>query len=80
MKKLSNYLKDDETITLVELYRRVYGKNGCYQAWVVFDYQTVQKDKSIVVIPYTKSSPMMIQKRKTFFKKVLDILKLLCYN
>lgn len=80
MKKLSNYLKDDETITLAELYKRVYGKGGSYQAWVVFDYQVVQKDKSIIVIPYTKNSPMMIKKRKTFFKKMLDILKFLCYN
>ena len=80
MKKLSSYLKDNETITLAELYKRVYGESGSYRAWVVFDYQVVQKDKSVVVIPYTESSPMMIKKRKTFFEKVLDILKHLCYN
>lgn len=80
MKKLSNYLKDNETVTLAELYRRVYGERGSIDAWAVFDCQIVQKDKSVIVIPYTDHSPIFIKKKKNFFKKVLDFLKHLCYN
>lgn len=79
MKKLNSYLKDNETITFAEFYKRVHNESGCYRDWVIFE-KVVQKDKSIVMIPATESSPIMIKKRKTFFEKVLDILKHLCYN
>lgn len=79
MKKLSNYLKDNETITLAELYKRVYNDSGCYRDWVIFE-KVARDDNSVEVIPYTDHSPMFIKKRKTFFEKVLDILKHLCYN
>lgn len=75
MKKLSNYLKDNETITLVELYKRVYGESGSYLAWCSFEYEVVQNDNSVVIIPETENSPVLVKKRKTFFKKVLDKVK-----
>lgn len=75
MKKLNKYLKKDETITLAELYRRVYGHSGTYLDYRIFDECVVEKDTSIIILYATKSRPMMIQRRATFFEKVLDKLK-----
>lgn len=75
MKKLNKYLKKDETITLAELYRRVYGHSGTYLAYQIFDRCIVQEDTSIIILYATKNRPMMIQRRTTFFEKVLDKLK-----
>ena len=74
MKRLSSYLKDDEILTFAQFYERVHNKKGSYCDWIAFEGK-VQNDKSIIMIPNTKSSPIMIKKRKTFFEKILDFLR-----
>ena len=70
--KVWKYIKQGETISLGELFKRYYGESGSYYSCEVFLTCVVENCSKLTVIPFTSSTPYMITRKKTFFEKVLD--------
>ena len=80
VEKLWKLIDKDEMITVKELYYRAYHRNGTTLSYEMFLKLAVMMCDRLEVIGFTRRSPYLIKRKLSFLEKVVDKLKIICYN
>lgn len=78
--KLWKLIKPGEIISIAELYRRAYGKNGGYTVLDIFFSSIVINERRLKILPCSNHHPYRVTRNQTFFEKVLDKLRKAWYT
>lgn len=78
--KLWEFVQPNETISIAELYRRVYNESGNYIILEVFFNTSVTRERRLKILPCSNSQPYRVTRNQTFFEKALDKLRKAWYT